>query len=44
MRVLREVIVAIVAELRRSDTQLEQALRRAITSVIRVNQQEVRAI
>jgi|SRR5581483_1540538 len=39
LQVLREVIVAIMAELRPSDTDMERALRRAITSVIRVNQQ-----
>jgi hypothetical protein len=37
LHVLREVIVAIVAELRPSDTDMEQGLRRAITSVIRAH-------
>jgi hypothetical protein len=41
LHVLREAIVAIMTELRPSDTDIEQALRRAITSVFQVNHQAV---
>ena len=39
LHALREAIVPIMTALRPSDTDLEQALRRAITGVLQVNQQ-----